>query len=150
MSEYYDTPMPTTAELSQLTLHESNDLSLASCTVIVNRSRINVSMESCLRSFISVAKLSEILLEVNRTLYQLKGLRLIHQQPAAAASHIAESLESQLQELAASWAREESAQGYELMEPDLYRELTLHFATQTHPVYQAVLLPTLENTVCLH
>ncbi|KAK9429157.1 hypothetical protein V1505DRAFT_374912 [Lipomyces doorenjongii] len=127
MSEYYDTPMPTTAELSQLTMHESDDLSLASCTVMVNRSRINVSMESCLRSFISVAKLSEILLEVNRTLYQSKGLRLIHQQPAAAASHIAESLESRLQELAASWAREESAQGYELMEPDLYRELMLHF-----------------------
>ncbi|KAK9364056.1 fungal-specific transcription factor domain-containing protein [Lipomyces starkeyi] len=127
MSEYYDTPMPTTVELSQLTMHESDDLSLASCAVIVNRSRINVSMESCLRSFISVAKLSEILLEVNRSLYQLKGLRLIHQQPAAAASHIAESLESRLHVLAASWSREESAQGYELMEPDLYRELMLHF-----------------------
>ncbi|KAK9376140.1 uncharacterized protein V1513DRAFT_483751 [Lipomyces chichibuensis] len=127
LSEYYDTPMPTTAELSQLTMHESDDLSLACCTVIVNRSRINVSMESCLRSFISVARLSEILLEVNRSLYQLKGLRLIHQHPAAAASQIAESLESRLQELAASWAREESAQGYELMEPDLYRELMLHF-----------------------
>ncbi|KAK9239086.1 hypothetical protein V1525DRAFT_62433 [Lipomyces kononenkoae] len=123
MSEYYDAPLPTTAELSQLTMKEGEDLSVGSCIVLVNQSRINVSMESCLRSFISVADLSEILLLVNRSLYQLKGIRFLHQQPAAAASHIAESLESRLQELAASWPREESA----LMEPDLYRWIMFHF-----------------------
>ncbi|KAK9249468.1 fungal-specific transcription factor domain-containing protein [Lipomyces tetrasporus] len=128
MSEYYDTKLPTTAELSLLTsMDESDNLRHASCTIRVNRSRINVSMESCLRSFISVAKLSEILLEVNRSLYQLKGLRFISQQPAAAASHIAELMESRLQELTASWIREESEQCYELMEPDLYRAMMLHF-----------------------
>ncbi|KAK9321470.1 fungal-specific transcription factor domain-containing protein [Lipomyces orientalis] len=127
MSEYYDTQLPTTTELSLLTMHESDGLYQAPCTIMVNGSRINISMESSLRSFISVAKLSEILLEVNRSLYQLKGLRFIRQQPAAAASHIAESMESRLQEVTASWIREESERGYELMEPDLYRAMMHHF-----------------------
>ncbi|KAK9466584.1 fungal-specific transcription factor domain-containing protein [Lipomyces arxii] len=129
LAEYFDTPVPTAAELSQLTMHESDDLSLATlvCTVNVNGSRINVSMESCLRSFISIANLSEILLEINRALYQAKGLRLTRQQPAAAASHIAETLEGKLQELLASWTREINDSGQEEMEPDLYRYMMFYF-----------------------
>ncbi|KAK9371200.1 hypothetical protein V1509DRAFT_587488 [Lipomyces kononenkoae] len=122
ISEYYDAPVPTATELSQLTMNEGEDAP-SFCTMRVNQSHVNCSMESCLRSFISVANLSEILLEANRSLYQLKGIRYLHQQPAAAASHIAESLESRLQEVAASWLREESV----LMEPDLNRWVMFHF-----------------------
>ncbi|KAK9450413.1 uncharacterized protein V1518DRAFT_372186 [Limtongia smithiae] len=136
LSEYYDARPPTASELAQLVVPEGRSATDGGAQAIGSGTAL---MESSMRSFVAVSRLSEVLLEVNRALYHVGGGSA---QSFAAASHIAESLEVRLEDVMSIRDEPLSINGggathggvhgvsgdSALLEPDYYKALMYNFA----------------------
>ncbi|KAK9478077.1 fungal-specific transcription factor domain-containing protein [Lipomyces japonicus] len=127
-AESYDMAMPTIAEIAELIIAEDEvglDLNIRP---IVNGVSANVTMKSCVRAFVSVASLSEVLRDAHMSLYAFKTGKLIEQSSLPAVSLVIEMLNGRLEKIMASWVHdEEEKQDHDKMEPDMYRQIFCEF-----------------------